>query len=777
MSHDHHAMAPSTPDAADGFDIDPVCGMKVDPKADKPSAEHAGRLYRFCCNGCRTKFLADPDKYLSPREPDPPAPAGTIYTCPMHPEIRQEGPGSCPLCGMALEPDLVTAEAPPNHELIDFTRRIWLGGALTVPLFVLEMGPHLTGMHWPIAPGLLAWIEFALASPVVLWAGAPFFARGWASLKTRHFNMFTLIALGTGVAWLFSVVATVAPSLIPETFRGMQGEAPLYYEAAAVIVGLVLLGQILELNARERTSGAIRALLNLAPKTALRVRADGTDEEVGVEVLHPGDHLRVRPGEKIPVDGKLIEGRAAVDESLVTGESMPVTKQPGDAVTAGALNTTGGFVMVAEKVGAETLLAQIVQMVAQAQRSRAPIQRLADRVSGWFVPAVVAAALLSVAAWSLWGPEPRLAYALVCGVSVLIIACPCALGLATPISIMVGVGRGAQAGVLIRDAEALERFEKVDTVVVDKTGTLTEGKPAVTAIVTLDVEEADLLRLAAGLERSSEHPLGAAIVRAATERGLSLAAATGFDSPVGQGVLGEVEGRAVIVGGASLLGAHGVDAQPLAARADTLRADGGTVVFAAVDGRLAGLFAIADPVKPTTRAAIAGLHAQGMRIVMLTGDNAVTAKAVAARLGIDEVQAEVSPADKAAVISRLRAEGRVVAMAGDGVNDAPALAAADVGVAMGAGADVAIESAGVTLLGGDLAGLLRAAKLSKAVMANIRQNLAFAFLYNVAGVPLAAGILFPAFGLLLSPAIAAAAMSLSSVSVIGNALRLRGLKL
>ncbi|MCI3131707.1 heavy metal translocating P-type ATPase [Phenylobacterium aquaticum] len=751
--------------------------MKVDPKADKPSAEHEGRLYRFCCNGCRTKFLADPDKYLSPREPDPPAPAGTIYTCPMHPEIRQEWPGSCPLCGMALEPDLVTAEAPPNHELIDFTRRIWLGGALTVPLFVLEMGPHLTSKHWPIAPGLLAWIEFALASPVVLWAGAPFFARGWASLKTRHFNMFTLIALGTGVAWLFSVVATVAPGLIPEAFRGMQGEAPLYFEAAAVIVVLVLLGQILELNARERTSGAIRALLNLAPKTALRIRADGTDEEVGVEVLHPGDHLRVRPGEKIPVDGKLIEGRAAVDESLVTGESMPVTKQPGDAVTAGALNTTGGFVMVAEKVGAETLLAQIVQMVAQAQRSRAPIQRLADRVSGWFVPAVVAAALMSVAAWSLWGPEPRLAYALVCGVSVLIIACPCALGLATPISIMVGVGRGAQAGVLIRDAEALERFEKVDTIVVDKTGTLTEGKPAVTVVEALDMDEADLLRLAAGLERSSEHPLGAAIVRAATARGLALSATTAFDSPVGQGVLGEVEGRAVIIGGASLLAARGIDAQSLAARADALRAEGATVVFAAVDGRLAGLFAIADPVKPTTRAAIAGLHAQGMRIVMLTGDNAVTAKAVAASLGIDEVQAEVSPADKAAVVSRLRAEGRVVAMAGDGVNDAPALAAADVGVAMGAGADVAIESAGVTLLGGDLAGLLRAARLSRAVMANIRQNLAFAFLYNVAGVPLAAGILFPAFGLLLSPPIAAAAMSLSSVSVIGNALRLRGLKL
>ncbi|WP_272886724.1 heavy metal translocating P-type ATPase [Phenylobacterium aquaticum] len=777
MSHDHHAHAHPMADAADGFDIDPVCGMKVDPKADKPSAEHEGRLYRFCCNGCRTKFLADPDKYLSPREPDPPAPAGTIYTCPMHPEIRQEWPGSCPLCGMALEPDLVTAEAPPNHELIDFTRRIWLGGALTVPLFVLEMGPHLTSKHWPIAPGLLAWIEFALASPVVLWAGAPFFARGWASLKTRHFNMFTLIALGTGVAWLFSVVATVAPGLIPEAFRGMQGEAPLYFEAAAVIVVLVLLGQILELNARERTSGAIRALLNLAPKTALRIRADGTDEEVGVEVLHPGDHLRVRPGEKIPVDGKLIEGRAAVDESLVTGESMPVTKQPGDAVTAGALNTTGGFVMVAEKVGAETLLAQIVQMVAQAQRSRAPIQRLADRVSGWFVPAVVAAALMSVAAWSLWGPEPRLAYALVCGVSVLIIACPCALGLATPISIMVGVGRGAQAGVLIRDAEALERFEKVDTIVVDKTGTLTEGKPAVTVVEALDMDEADLLRLAAGLERSSEHPLGAAIVRAATARGLALSATTAFDSPVGQGVLGEVEGRAVIIGGASLLAARGIDAQSLAARADALRAEGATVVFAAVDGRLAGLFAIADPVKPTTRAAIAGLHAQGMRIVMLTGDNAVTAKAVAASLGIDEVQAEVSPADKAAVVSRLRAEGRVVAMAGDGVNDAPALAAADVGVAMGAGADVAIESAGVTLLGGDLAGLLRAARLSRAVMANIRQNLAFAFLYNVAGVPLAAGILFPAFGLLLSPPIAAAAMSLSSVSVIGNALRLRGLKL
>ncbi len=775
MAH-HHNHAHAQPDG--DFDIDPVCGMKVDRKAQKPFAEYEGRTYRFCAQGCLTKFTADPARYLEPREPDPPAPPGTIYTCPMHPEIRQEGPGSCPLCGMALEPELVTAEAPPNPELEDFTRRAWLGGALALPLLVLEMGPHLTGLHWPLAPDLLAWIEFALASPVVLWAGAPFFARGWASLVTRNLNMFTLIALGTGVAWLFSVAATLAPAMIPAAFRGMHGEPPLYFEAAAVIVVLVLVGQILELRAREQTSGALRALLNLAPKTALRVRADGGDESVEVDQIRPGDRLRVRPGEKIPVDGVVAEGHGAVDESLVTGEAMPVAKAPGDPVTAGALNTTGGFVMTAQKVGADTLLSQIVQLVAAAQRSRAPIQRLADRVSGWFVPGVVAAALAAVVGWSLFGPEPRLAYALVAGVSVLIIACPCALGLATPISIMVGVGRGAQAGVLFRDAAALERFEAVDTLVVDKTGTLTEGRPAVTAVVPADDrDEIEPLRLAAGLERASEHPLAAAIVRAARDRGLTLAEPQDFRSPVGQGVLGRVEGRAVVVGGRALLAEHGVDPAPLAERADALRREGATVVFVAINGALAGLLAIADPIKASTPDALARLKARGLRVVMLTGDNAVTAQAVAQRLGLTEVEAEVSPADKAAVVARLKAEGRVVAMAGDGVNDAPALAAADVGVAMGAGADVAIESAGVTLLSGDLAGLERAAILSRATLRNIRQNLAFAFAYNLAGVPLAAGVLYPAFGLVLSPAVAAAAMSLSSVSVVANALRLRGVKL
>ena len=772
--HHHHHHGPSDGD----FDIDPVCGMKVDRKADKPAATHDGRVYRFCSQGCHTKFAADPARYLEPREPDPPAPPGTIYTCPMHPEIRQEGPGSCPICGMALEPELITAEAPPNPELEDFTRRAWIGGAFALPLVVLEMGPHMTGLRWPIAPGLLAWIQLVLATPVVLWAGAPFFARGWASLISRSLNMFTLIALGTGVAWGFSVAATLAPAAIPAAFRGMHGEPPLYFEAAAVIVVLVLVGQILELRARERTSGALRALLNLAPKTALRLREDGTDETVDVDQIRPGDRLRVRPGEKIPVDGVVAEGRGAVDESLVTGESMPVSKSPGDPVTAGALNTTGGFVMTAQKVGAETLLAQIVQLVAAAQRSRAPIQRLADRVSGWFVPGVVAAALLAVAGWSLFGPEPRLAYALVAGVSVLIIACPCALGLATPISIMVGVGRGAQAGVLFRDAAALERFEAVDTLVVDKTGTLTEGRPALTAVVpTVAFQEEDLLRLAAGLERASEHPLAAAIVRAAQDRGLSLAEPRDFRSPVGQGVLGEVEDRAVVVGGRALLAEHGVDIAPLADRADALRREGATVVFVAVDQALAGLLAIADPIKASTPDALRRLQARGLRVVMLTGDNTVTARAVADRLGLSEVEAEVSPADKAAVVARLKAEGRVVAMAGDGVNDAPALAAADVGVAMGAGADVAIESAGVTLLSGDLAGLERAAILSRATMRNIRQNLAFAFAYNLAGVPLAAGVLYPAFGLVLSPAVAAAAMSLSSVSVVANALRLRRVKL
>ncbi|MGV9005587.1 MAG: heavy metal translocating P-type ATPase [Brevundimonas sp.] len=766
-------------DADGGRVKDPVCGMTVDPATTAHRAEHEGRAVYFCSAGCRTRFMADPDRYAEgAAAPVAAAPAGTVYTCPMHPEIRQVGPGACPICGMALEPEDAAAETGPNPEIVDFTRRLIVAAGLSAPLFVLEMGAHLTGWRVPIADVWMGWLQFSLATPVVLWAGLPFFQRGWASVRSGHLNMFTLIALGTGVAWAFSTLAVLAPGLIPAAFHSRHGAAPLYFEAAAVIVTLVLLGQLLELRAREQTSGAIRALIDLTPKQALRVEADGTDREIAVAAIVVGDRLRVRPGEKIPVDGVVEQGRATIDEALVTGESMPVTRGEGDAVVAGSLNTTGGFVMRAERVGADTLLAQIVQLVARAQRSRAPIQRLADRVAGWFVPTVLAAAVLAFAVWALVGPEPRLAYGLVAAVSVLIIACPCALGLATPISIMVGVGRGAQAGILVRDAEALERFAAVDTLVVDKTGTLTEGRPALTEIRAADgFAEADLLRLAAGLERSSEHPLARALVRAAADRDLVPGEAVDFDSPVGQGVTGTVEGRRLAIGSAALLATAGVEAGPLTATADALRADGATVIFIAVDGRLGGVFAIADPIKAHTPAAITALHAQGVRIVMLTGDNRVTAEAVAARLGIDEVHAGVSPADKAAVIERLRAGGRVVAMAGDGVNDAPALAAADVGVAMGTGADVAIESAGVTLLSGDLGGVVKARTLSRATLANIRQNLMFAFGYNILGVPLAAGVLFPTFGLLLSPAVAALAMSLSSVSVIGNALRLRSVRL
>ncbi|MDP3490413.1 MAG: heavy metal translocating P-type ATPase [Phenylobacterium sp.] len=772
QSHHHREGRTGTGDA-----VDPVCGMRVAIAGARHVTQHDDQSHYFCCAGCQTKFEADPQRYLSPGAPDAPAAAGTIYTCPMHPQIRQEGPGACPICGMALEPDLVSAEAAPNHELADFTRRAWIGGVLTLPLFMLEMGAHLFGLHAPLPEGVGGWVQLGLATPVVWWSGWPFMQRGWLSLRTRQFNMFTLIALGVLAAWAFSAVAVLAPGIIPAAFRDAHGAPPLYFEAAAVIVVLVLVGQILELRARERTSGALRALLNLAPKTAMRVNADGQDAEVPVDQIAPGDRLRVRPGEKIAVDGEVIEGRAAVDESLLTGESLPVTKGVGDKVSAGALNTTGGFVMRAERVGAETLLAQIVQLVAQAQRSRAPIQRLADRVAGWFVPAVVTVAVAAFIGWSLLGPEPRLAYALVAAVSVLIIACPCALGLATPISIMVGVGRGAQAGVLIRSAEALERLEKVDTLVVDKTGTLTEGRPDVVAVTTVEgMLEDDLLRLAASLERSSEHPLGAAIVRAAQARNLPLSDPMNFDSPIGRGVLGQVEGRAVAVGSAAFLAEQGASAISLKADAEVYRRQGATVIFVALDGALAGLIAIADPIKDSAGPAIAALHAAGLRILMLTGDNEVTALAVAARLGIDEVRADVSPQDKARIVAELREAGRVVAMAGDGVNDAPALASADVGIAMGAGADVAKESAAVTLINGDLSGVMRAVGLSRAVMGNIRQNLVFAFAYNAAGVPLAAGLLYPVFGLLLSPAIAALAMSLSSVSVVGNALRLRGLK-
>ena len=757
---------------------DPVCGMSVDPTTTAHRASHDGQDYFFCSAGCRTKFIGDPMRYLNPPVEAEPAVPGAIYTCPMHPEIRQEGPGSCPICGMALEPETVTAEAPPNHELIDFTRRFWVGLVLTLPVFALEMGGHLANLHMFIPGQMSNWIQFALATPVVLWCGWPFFERGWTSLRTRRLNMFTLIAMGVGVAWLYSVVAVVAPTLFPPAFLKADGSAPVYFEAAAVITVLVLVGQILELRAREQTSGAIRALLDLTPKTARRIRADGIDEDVSLDQIAVSDRLRVRPGEKIPVDGELLEGRVAVDESMVTGESMPVTKDVGDRVVAGALNKTGSFIMRADKVGADTLLSQIVQMVAQAQRSRAPIQRLADTVSGWFVPTVIAIALLAAVVWGLVGPEPRLSYALVAAVSVLIIACPCALGLATPISIMVGVGRGAHAGVLIKNAEALERFEKVDTLVLDKTGTLTEGRPSVTAILpALGFVEADILRLSASLERGSEHPLADAIVRAAKDRDIPLTEAADFDSPVGRGVRGTIEGRQVALGNTRFLGELSIDVSALEPKAEALRHDGATAIFVAIDGKAAGVIGIADPIKATTPAAILALKAAGLRLVMMTGDNRTTAEAVARRLGIDEVQAEVLPQDKASVVQQLRSQGRIVAMAGDGVNDAPALAAADVGVAMGAGSDVAIESAGVTLLGGDLQGIVRARRLSRAVMGNIRQNLVFAFGYNALGIPVAAGLLYPVFGWLLSPALAALAMALSSVSVIGNALRLRAVRL
>jgi Cu+-exporting ATPase len=717
---------------------------------------------------------AGPERHLGSKQAAAEMVSETIYTCPMHPEIRQLGPGFCPICGMALEPVTGTPESGSSEELVDMTRRFWISFALTLPVFALEMGGHLTGLMMLIGRPMSNWIQFALATPVVLWGGWPFFARGWASLRTAKLNMFTLIAMGVGVAWVYSLVAVLVPHVFPPAFREMGGTVPVYFEAAAVITVLVLLGQVLELRARERTSGAIKALLDLAPKTALRLRDDGSDEEVTLDLIRVGDRLRVRPGEKVPVDGELIQGRVSIDESLVTGESMPVTKEPGGKVIAGSLNKTGSFVMRADKVGAETLLSRIVQMVAEAQRSRAPIQRMADQVSAWFVPAVILVGLVAAVAWAVAGPEPRFAYALVAAVSVLIIACPCALGLATPMSIMVGVGRGAQAGVLIKNAEALERFEKIDTLIVDKTGTLTEGRPAVTAVMpTPGIDEAELLRLAASLERGSQHPLGDAVVRAATERGLVLADVSDFDAPIGRGVTGTVEGKHLLLGAPRLMAEQEIDISALAADAERLRGEGATAIFVTIDGALAGLIAIADPIKQTTPDALRALKAEGIRVVMMTGDNRTTALAVARRIGIDEVEAEVLPEDKAAVVNRLRGEGRSVAMAGDGVNDAPALAAAEVGIAMGAGADVAIESAGVTLLKGDLTGLVRARRLSRAVMRNIRQNLLFAFAYNVAGIPIAAGMLYPITGTLLSPAIAAAAMALSSVSVIGNALRLR----
>ncbi|WP_247241757.1 copper-translocating P-type ATPase [Rhizobium sp. NLR16a] len=692
----------------------------------------------------------------------------------MHPQIRQVGPGTCPICGMTLEPEVATEAAGPSAELVDMTWRFWIGLVLTLPVLALEMGGHLTNLHMLLGAQLSNWIQLVLATPVVLWAGSPFFKRAWASLVNRSLNMFTLIAMGTGVAWVYSVVATAAPDIFPATFRAADGSVAIYFEAAAVITVLVLLGQVLELRAREQTGGAIRALLDLAPKTARRIRDDGTDEDVVLDVVAVGDRLRVRPGEKVPVDGELLEGRSSVDESMITGESMPVTKEVGARLIGGTMNQSGGFVMKAGKVGRDTMLSQIVRMVAEAQRSRAPIQRLADQVSGWFVPAVILVAVAAFVAWGVWGPEPRFAHGLVAAVAVLIIACPCALGLATPMSIMVGVGRGARMGVLIKNAEALERFEKIDTLVVDKTGTLTEGRPKATALKAVQgFDESELLRLAATLERASEHPLAAAIVAAAQERSLALGEAREFDSPVGKGVTGTVDGRNLVIGSHRIMAEAGVDLSSLAAEAETLRGEGATVIYVAIDGKVGGLIAIADPVKTTTPAALRSLKEENIRVVMLTGDNRTTAQAVARKLGIDEVEAEILPEDKGKVVARLRSEGRVVAMAGDGVNDAPALAAADVGIAMGTGTDVAIESAGVTLLKGDLQGIAKARKLSHATMSNIRQNLFFAFIYNAAGVPIAAGVLYPAFGLLLSPIIAAAAMALSSVSVIGNSLRLR----
>ena len=745
--------------------------------------DHDGTAYHFCSQRCRDRFQQDPSAYVQavgapggiPPATSPVRGEVAEWTCPMHPEIRRPGPGSCPICGMALEPVTVTADAGPSPELADMTRRFWVATALTIPIVILEMGRHFVPWLHDLIPATASvWAQLLLATPVVLWAGWPFFVRGWASVRTRNLNMFTLIAMGTGIAWLFSLVATLAPGIFPTSFRSDDGTVDVYFEAAAVITTLVLLGQVLELRAREQTSGAIKALLDLSPKTARRITDSGDDEEIPLDAVQRGDRLRVRPGEAVPVDGTVIDGRSAVDESLVTGESMPVTKTTGDPVIGGTINGSGALMMEAEKVGIDTMLSRIVAMVSEAQRSRAPIQRMADKVAGIFVPVVIVIAIIAFIVWGLVGPDPKLAHALVVAVAVLIIACPCALGLATPMSIMVGVGRGASLGVLIKNAEALERMEKVDTLVVDKTGTLTEGRPTVTDIVaTGRHSQDDLLRFAAGVERASEHPLALAIVEAATTRSLDVPDVTDFDSPVGRGAQGVVDGHRVALGSATFLDSHGIDSTDVRERADHLRGDGATVIYIGIDDQLAGLFAIADPIKATTSDALKALRADGIHVVMLTGDNLVTAQAVAATLGIEQVEAEVLPDHKSDIVTRLRSQGHVVAMAGDGVNDAPALAAADVGIAMGTGTDVAIESAGVTLLQGDLTGIVRARNLSAKTMANIRQNLFFAFVYNALGIPIAAGVLYPVFGLLLSPIIAAAAMALSSVSVIGNALRLR----
>ncbi|WP_372641810.1 heavy metal translocating P-type ATPase [Hyphomicrobium sp.] len=773
---DDHA----SPEVDAGKIRDPVCGMSVDPSNAKQRSEYGGHWYYFCSTTCKTKFDAAPTSYVQPKPTMKPVPSDVIYTCPMHPQIRQVGPGNCPICGMTLEPVKVTAEAEPNVELHDMMRRFWVGLVLTLPVFILEMGGHVSrlGLHDLVSPQGSVWIQFVLATPVVLWAGWPFFVRGWASVRSGHLNMFTLIALGTGTDYLYSLAATFVPGMFPAGFRGMGGTVAVYYEASAVITVLVLLGQVLELRARDQTGGAIRALLNLSPKYARRLRDGTDDEEIPVEQVQVGDRLRVRPGDGVPVDGVVVEGKSAVDESMVTGESMPAPKISGDKLIGGTINGNGSIVMRADTIGAGTVLARIVAMVSEAQRSRAPIQRMADTVSGYFVPVVLGIAVIAFIAWAIWGPAPALAYAMIAAVSVVIIACPCALGLATPMSIMVAVGKGAGAGVLIKSAESLERMEKVDTLVVDKTGTLTEGKPKVTAVVCAPgVKDSDLLQLAASLERSSEHPLAMAVLAAAKERNIANEEPTNFQSVTGKGVTGKVGNRVVALGNKKLMNDNGIELGDLAGKADELRASGATALFVGVDGKPGGVIAIADPIKSTTRSALESLRADGIHIVMLTGDNKTTAEAVGRQLGIDDVQAEVLPEDKNRIVKKLRAAGKVVAMAGDGVNDAPALAEADVGIAMGTGTEVAMQSAGVTLVKGDLAGIARARALSRMTMGNIRENLVFAFAYNAIGIPIAAGVLYPNFGILLSPVVAALAMSLSSVSVIGNALRLRASRL
>lgn len=771
--HDHHGVSVK----------DPVCGMDVDPNANKPTADHEGATYHFCSVSCHDKFVVDPGHYLSGahKQSYENMPEGTQYTCPMHPEIVEDEPGDCPICGMALEPmGVPTGEEGPNPELVDFRRRFWIGVVLTLPLLLLSMGPFvgLGFMRDAIGEGIAGWAELVLATPVILWAGWPFFERGAKSVISRNLNMFTLIGMGVGAAYIFSVVAVIAPSVFPEGFRDESGHVGVYFEAGAVIVVLVLLGQLMELSARERTGSAIRALLDLAAKTARVIRPDESEEEIPLEDVVVGDRLRVRPGEKVPVDGEVVDGRSSVDESMISGEPVPVEKTPGDAVTGATINGTGSLIIEAKRVGADTMLSQIVEMVANAQRSRAPIQKLADVISGRFVPAVILIAIISFVSWSIWGPPPAMAYALVSAVAVLIIACPCALGLATPMSIMTATGRGAQAGVLIKNAEALERFAKVDTLIVDKTGTLTEGKPKLIAVIANEGHtEDEILRLAASLERGSEHPLAEAIVDGAEARGLELSKTEAFEAITGKGVIGRVDGHAVSLGNARLLDELSLSAEKLGELADERRENGETVMFIVINAVVVGLVCVADPVKETTPQALKALHKLGFKIVMATGDNAKTARAVAARLGIDEIRADVLPEDKARIIQDYQKQGRRVAMAGDGVNDAPALAQADVGIAMGTGADVAIESAGFTLVKGDLNGIVRARRLATATMRNIKQNLFFALIYNAAGVPVAAGILYPVLGVLISPIFAAAAMSLSSVSVISNSLRLRSVKL